>query len=256
MPPRKRVNSTSVNVGPLSPNGSPSPQGKRPLLYFIFIIISLTLLWGYAQERVGAQPYCEGEGAARQKCERFASIPVMNFIQAVFATFVSYACIWLMGPKFQRVGSVWDLLPASTSHTIASPLGYSALGYINFPLYILVSSCKLIPVLLAGVLVNRKPRPLQDYFSALLMTEGVLLYSSVQAANMEKGGGHAPAWDSHTKYFLGFPLTPLACVFVGVALTVTNLLLEGFTNASQDRVNLINRKAGGKGVPSIQMMAE
>ena len=255
MPPRKRVNSTSVQVAPLSPTGTMPPQSKRPLLYYVFIIIGLTLLWGYAQERVGAQPYCEGEGAGRQ-CERFVSIPVMNLIQAVFATATSFCCIWLMGDRYQRVGSVWDLLPASTSHTIASPLGYSALGYINFPLYILVSSCKLIPVLLAGVLVNRKPRPLQDYFSALLMTEGVLLYSSVQAASMEKSGGHSQDWDSHTKYFLGFPLTPLACILVGVALTVSNLLLEGFTNASQDRVNLIHREAGKKGVPSIQMMAE
>ena len=47
--------------------------------------------------------------------------------------------------------------------------------FIPFPLYILVSSCKLIPVLLVGVLVNRGiARGPQDFFSALAGRAAVL----------------------------------------------------------------------------------
>ena len=193
-----------------------------------------------------------GAGGAAAACEVFREIPLMNFIQAGLATAVAYACILFQGKRFQRVGHALDLLPPAVTHTIASPVGYMAMGYIPFPLYILVSSCKLIPVLLVGVLLNpSNARPLQDYVSAVIMTEGVVLYS-----NAQKHGEEAPGTFYDT--FLGFSLKglPLVQLCVGVGLTLSNLFLEGFTNGAQDRVNLAHKAAGRRTMPSLQMMAE
>jgi len=180
---------------------------------------------------------------------------MMNVSQAFIATLISYACIFFLGSKFQRVGSIWDLAPASICHTIASPIGYLAMRYIDFPLYIVVSSCKLIPVLLVGVLVNRGARPLQDYLSAILMSEGVMLWMLIPNT-VNSSSGHGGEISKPEDNFLGISLSPLGSVFVGVFLTASNLFLEGFTNASQDRVNILNKAAGRRSVPSLQMMAE
>jgi len=202
------------------------------------------LLWGYTQELIADQGYGSEE-------EKFREIPVMNLFQAALATAVAYGCILYKGKGFERVGGALDLLPPAISHTIASPIGYMGMSFIPFPLYILVSSCKLIPVLLVGVLVNPGfKRSLQDYFSAMIMVEGVMLYSSAQITS-----SHAPA-AGYEDTFLGFKLAPFLQVCVGVLLTLTNLFMEGFTNAAQDRVNLRLKAAGKRKVSSLQMMAE
>ena len=43
---------------------------------------------------------------------------------------------------------------------------------------------------------------------------------------------------------------------LGVGLTLTNLFLEGFTNAWQDRLNKRHRDAGRGGVPALQLMLD
>ena len=251
----RRARSAAPPAASFSPPAAallPPPPPARParsLLFYAITVISLNLLWGAAQERVGTHEFCTGSG----DCAVFREIPCMNLLQALLATLVAYAAIAWQGAAFRRVGGALDLLPPSLSHTIASPVGYMAMGYIPFPLYILVSSCKLIPVLLVGVLLNPSlARPLQDYASALVMTEGVLLYSSAQIA----GGAHGKEEASFYDTFLGFPVSGAAQLCVGVALTLSNLFLEGFTNAAQDRVNIRHKAAGSRPVPALQMMAE
>ena len=214
-------------------------------------------MWAWAQELVGATAYGTCSQPSDANCERFRSIPVMNLLQALLASAVAAACIWWRGAAFKRVGPMTDLLPAALCHTVASPVGYLAMRFIPFPLYILVSSCKLIPVLLVGVLMNPGvARGPQDYFSALIMTQGVLLYSGAKAL---EGGAHAAAAaGKHARAgaFLGVPVGDAAAVLLGVGLTLANLVLEGFTNAWQDRLNKRHRDAGRGSVPALQLMLD
>lgn len=203
---------------------------------------------------MGATAYGTCASPEDANCERFRSIPVMNLLQALLASAVAHACILWRGASFRRVGPMADLLPAALCHTVASPVGYLAMRFIPFPLYILVSSCKLIPVLLVGVLVNRGiRRGPQDYFSALIMTQGVLLYSGAKAL---EGGGAAAGRLARVDSFLGVPLGEAAAVALGVGLTLTNLFMEGFTNAWQDRLNKRHREAGRGAMPALQMMLD
>ena len=160
------------------------------------------------------------------------------------------------------LASFLDFFPTSLCHTIASPVGYFAMSFIPFPLYMLVSSCKLIPVMAVGMLVNGARRPASDYLSAAIMTQGVLLYSAHQISGGGGGGGgdrghgekgHAHAGAPVSSLF-GFELDDTARLVVGIACTLLNLSLEGYTNASQDRLF----KAGvvrGRPVPGMTMMA-
>jgi hypothetical protein len=241
-----------------SPRAAGAPPARLSVFAYALLIIPLNLVWAYAQELVGATAYGSCASPKDANCERFRSIPVMNLLQALLASAVASACIWWRGAAFKRAGPMLDMLPAALCHTVASPVGYLAMRFIPYPLYILVSSCKLIPVLLVGVLVNRGiARGAHDFFSALIMTQGVLLYSGAKALEAGGGGGAAAAARfSRVGSFLGLPLSEGAAVAVGVGLTVTNLVMEGFTNAWQDRLNKRLRDAGRAGIPALQMMLD
>ena len=274
---------------PPKPGAAAAPEKEPPLIatalfgalsrpwhlaYCAAGIICLNLAWGVVQERVGATDYCD---AAGEHCERFrGGIPVMGLMQAAAASVVGFAAMRLFGTGEAAAAAAASPAPASSDvlagaafsdffgtslcHTIASPVGYFAMSFIPFPLYMLVSSCKLIPVMAVGMLVNGARRPASDYLSAAIMTQGVLLYSAHQITGGGGGGdrghgekGHAHAGAPASSLF-GFELDDASRLAVGVACTLLNLSLEGYTNASQDRLF----KAGaarGRPVPGMVMMA-
>ena len=48
-----------------------------------------------------------------------------------------------------------------------------SLGYLNFPTYVLFKSCKLIPVMIGGILIQNKKYHFFDYLSCILMNIGL-----------------------------------------------------------------------------------
>jgi len=247
-------------------------------------IVAFNLAWGVVQERVGATDYCDALG---EHCERFrGGIPVMGLMQAAAASAVGFAAITLFGAGEKKEAaaaeaaaaggagggaggggggggvSFFDFFETSLCHTIASPVGYFTMSFIPFPLYMLVSSCKLIPVMAVGMLVNGAQRPASDYLSAAIMTQGVLLYSAHQIMGGGGGGGgdkgHGAKGHVHVgapaSTLFGFELDETSRLAAGVLFTLVNLTLEGYTNASQDR--LFKRgKEKGRPVQGIVMMA-
>jgi UDP-galactose transporter B1 len=232
---------------------------QQHLIFCAVGIISFNLMWGVVQERVGATSYCDASG---ERCERFRSIPVMNLLQAAISAAVAYAATRLAAPIAHgaRFGDVFE---TSLCHTIASPVGYAAMAFIPYPLYVLVSSCKLIPVMAVGMLVNREARPPSDYLSAAAMTQGVLLYSAKQISGdggahgggAHGGGAHGGGAHgaSNARSIFGYELSEAAGILVGIALTLVNLTMEGYTNASQDRLFKRGEKMGRPRIPGVQM---
>ena len=230
---------------------------QQHFIYVAIGIIVCNLGWGVVQERVGATKYCDVNG---ENCERFTSIPVMNVLQAAIAGAVAYAVAYF-DEKTRMVAhgaTFYDFFETSLCHTIASPVGYAAMVFIPYPLYVLVSSCKLIPVMAVGMLVNRDARPMSDYLSAATMTQGVLLYSANQISGGEGGGHHGgkhhgPSEGAST--LLGVPLTDAMKLLVGISFTLINLSMEGYTNASQDRLFKRGEKLGKPRIPGVVMNA-
>jgi adenosine 3'-phospho 5'-phosphosulfate transporter B2 len=91
------------------------------------------------------------------------------------------------------------------------------LKYLSFPSQVLSKSCKIIPVMLVGVVVNKKYYPLQDYIEALVITAGVALFTFA-----EKAGSHLNDMKSDSLY--------------GIVLIAFYLACDSFTSQWQSKV--------------------
>jgi UDP-galactose transporter B1 len=237
-------------------------------------ILCFNLAWGLLQERVGGVAYGACSGAAPEAagpsgcragwaaraadglcsdCERFSAIPIMQVVQAAAAAALAGLTLWWRGRARPAGSSLADVLAPAVTHTIASPVGYLAMRFLPYPLYILVSSCKLVPVLLVGTWLNGVRRPLQDLISAAVMSQGVILYASQAGGRAAAAAApHAMASDSSV---LGVPLGAGAKIAFGIACVLTNLFLEGYTNAAQDGLFARARRAG-RPLEALWMMAD
>jgi hypothetical protein len=107
--------------------------------------------------------------------------------------------------------------------------------FIDYPAFVLVSSCKLVPVMIVGALVNKRKYLGWDYLSAAIMTGGVLLYSMPGASGGGSSHGHGHGHDSSSSS-ASTGQGSLLYTAIGISLVLCNLTMEGFTNAGQDRI--------------------
>lgn len=107
------------------------------------------------------------------------------------------------------------------SATLASPIGYEALKYINYPLMILTKSSKPVPVMGIGVIFYGRNYGWHKYASVLLLCAGIYLFTS----GKKSGSSGASAVESDIKL-----------VLFGMVLVLINLGMDGYTNNEQDRI--------------------
>lgn len=60
--------------------------------------------------------------------------------------------------------------PSSLSNCLSSWAQYESLKYVSFPTQVLSKSCKIIPVMIVGMVLNQKVYPLVEYLEALAIT--------------------------------------------------------------------------------------
>ncbi|EGD78811.1 hypothetical protein PTSG_01786 [Salpingoeca rosetta] len=54
----------------------------------------------------------------------------------------------------------------------------AALSYVSLPVQIIFKSCKLIPVMVGGILIQRKRYGVMDYFASLLLCCGLVVFAT------------------------------------------------------------------------------
>lgn len=238
--------------------GSPaSSHGQQllalPLWACAVGIFASNLIWSVFQERLGSSFYVSSDGNK----ERFRATIMLNLCQAAAAALVAElmsALLRLYSNKQQKASGPVHEAPCpgmrtfflvSAVHSLASPIGYAALGFLPYPLLVLCSSTKLVPIMLVGLIVKRQGYKKLEVACAAIMTLGVLLYARAQAAASGGHHGHAAADAAAVQSItipvpsaLGGPiqlsLSPTAGLIVGLCLIAANLSLEGVTNALQD----------------------
>jgi len=209
-----------------------SAKRHLPLWLCALAIFCVNLLWGVFQERLGSTEYVASDGTR----ERFKAIPILNLAQAVAATVVA-AAFWCASG---HAASAADQPPfgaffkVSLCHTIASPVGYLSLIFLPYPLLVLASSMKLIPVMLVGMLVKKTGFSRLEIACGAIVTAGVALYSTAQRAH--HSAAEAPAVTTLHLPLVGkdVELSYGLSLCIGLGLIAVNLSLEGFTNAYQD----------------------
>ena len=53
---------------------------------------------------------------------------------------------------------------------------FFSLQYLNYPTQVIFKSCKLIPVLIGGILIQRKQKGLLDFVAAIVMSFGLAIF--------------------------------------------------------------------------------
>ena len=117
------------------------------------------LTWGFMQEKITGNDYENAEGLkARWKFSYVLNACMALNGVALGAVAYTVESKWSTPPK---AGAPKRVLPSpvvylkpALSNTLASPIGYMALSYINFPMMLLAKSCKLIPVMIMGSILN------------------------------------------------------------------------------------------------------
>lgn len=189
----------------------------RLLIYILGIYISF-LLWSVLQERITTRSY------GKEK-EIFNSVIMLSVIQSFIAIIISFIFTYFtIKPSKKKNPSlskslVLKLILVALSSSLASPLGYKSLKYINYPTLILGKSCKLLPVMAIHTIFYKTRFAHYKYLIVAIVTSGIIIFTLCD-----------PKLSSKTKK------KQLSNNTWGLFLLGINLLLDGYTNSTQDQI--------------------
>ncbi|KAJ2233567.1 UDP-galactose transporter [Coemansia sp. RSA 485] len=186
------------------------------------------LTWSTMQERVTSVTYGEDH-------QRFRFTIVLNLIQAMFASIIGYFYIRVIQrkPMLEMSGHRWKrFFQVAVLSSCASPFGYMALRYINYPTMTLAKTCKMVPVLLMNKILYRRHYPTYKYAVVAMITAGVSAFMLFKTSSKPASGSGTLAVVENSLY--------------GLFLVFINLALDGAVNSTQDQVFVEDREITGQ----------
>uniref|UniRef100_A0A1I8BDT2 Adenosine 3'-phospho 5'-phosphosulfate transporter 2 n=1 Tax=Meloidogyne hapla TaxID=6305 RepID=A0A1I8BDT2_MELHA len=134
-----------------------------------FLAISLAvfffyIIFGYVQELIfrlpGMQPYGW----------------YLTLIQFIIYSILSYSEMYFINGVDRRIP--WKVYFQISFYTVATMgLSNASVGYLNYPTQVIFKCCKLVPVLIGGILIQGKKYGIIDLFAAILMSFGLALFT-------------------------------------------------------------------------------
>ncbi|KAJ2468259.1 UDP-galactose transporter [Coemansia sp. RSA 2322] len=103
----------------------------------------------------------------------------------------------------------------------ASPFGYMALRYINYPTMTLAKTCKMVPVLLMNKVLYRRHYPTYKYAVVAMVTAGVSAFMLFKTSSKNSKISTVEAVENS---------------LYGLLLVLINLTIDGAVNSTQDQV--------------------
>lgn len=186
------------------------------LLLCVLAIYTSFISWSYFQEKLVSTDY--GTNAF------FHAPLVINITQSLLCIVTGTIYLYTKTkndlnipfiPKFTK-RSILLLYAISISQSISAPLSYQSLDHVDYVLYLLAKSCKLIPVMFVHYILFGTRYPLQKYAVAIIITLGVGIFT----IDGMKSGVKSPGEDGN--------------IVLGIAMLCGSLLLDGFMNSAQD----------------------
>jgi solute carrier family 35 (UDP-galactose transporter), member B1 len=108
-------------------------------------------------------------------------------------------------------GNAW-MGVISFTYVFAMGASNMALQYVNYPTQALGKSCKMIPIIVFNVIVNKTRYTMLEYVAALLITLGIVVFRVFKATAKASTGSNSTA---------------------GLFLLFTSLCLDGLTSSNQ-----------------------
>jgi solute carrier family 35 (UDP-galactose transporter), member B1 len=134
------------------------------------------------------------------------------------------------------------LLAMGFSNLFASSLGYAAMRHLSYPVTLTAKMCKMVPVMLVGSVWYHIRYPARKVVSCLVITGGVLAFA------LQDQRSHGSS-DKRAK--TGAAETTLSSSLLGAVFMLMNLLMDGYTNSTQDMLVKRHRWSG----PLLMMWA-
>eukprot|EP00474_Spongospora_subterranea_P008821 CRZ09279.1 hypothetical protein [Spongospora subterranea] len=140
-------------------------------------------------------------------CQCFCNALVAGILKVVFARTNS--------SNLSSSVPIKDYLMISSAYIGAMLSSNMALRFVNYPTQVLGKSCKMIPVMLMGVFINKKRYRKREYIQVLLISLGISIFMGFQGSSDKRDAVQR---------------------IEGVALLLISLFLDGFTGPLQERV--------------------
>jgi len=141
------------------------------------------------------------------------------FVQCLFNSLFMVGKFMIFPPRKRDVNkSISTSMYAVTGFCYVAAMWTSnaALLYVNYPTQVLAKSCKMIPVMICGILIANKKYSWSKYLNVILITVGITLYSLNGMSNKHK--------HEHENQSMGNILLLLSLTF------------DGLTNGFQDKM--------------------
>mmetsp|Transcript_18848 Transcript_18848/g.60525 ORF Transcript_18848/g.60525 Transcript_18848/m.60525 type:complete len:319 (-) Transcript_18848:873-1829(-) len=164
------------------------------------------LTQGLVQERLSTTVY-DGE--------RFTHLVFLRLAEALLCFLL--AGLLSLGSKKKSAPMTAFWSPGITN-SIGPACGVIALKNISYPAQVLAKSVKMVPVMIMGTLIGGKRYSVAEYLSAVMIGGGIAAFAFFKAS-------------SKAMSKLAAPNAPL-----GYTLCAINLMLDGYTNAFQDKI--------------------
>lgn len=198
-----------------------SARTEVRLVIYVASLYSTFLYWGYLQEKLTSTKYSQrisnADDGTLLPTMKWDYPVVLNLSMSVTAAVTAFFADYATKASI----SLYLFWKASLTSALASPIGYTSLKYIPFPLMILAKSSKPVPVMLIGSIWYKKTYKWFKYGSVLLLCCGIALFTGSKSSSHK-----VSSEDDH----------PILHQVFGVLLIFINLCLDGYTNNEQDHI--------------------
>ncbi|GIL63718.1 hypothetical protein Vafri_17744 [Volvox africanus] len=190
------------------------------LLFCVAGIYASYLTQGVVNEHLAIKRYGDQQ-------ERFRNLEALNGAQAVtcfiWAGIILQALLLTGRVSSSDLAHWYDYWQAGITNCVGPACGMFALKNITYSAQVLAKSCKMVPVMLMGVVLHGKRYTVLEYVCMTLIGLGV-------AAFAQKGSSKVTGRLASPNPLLGY------------TLCFVNLAFDGYTNAAQDHINERHRK--------------
>lgn len=168
---------------------------------------------------------------ARVPTGKFPSAAFCVFSNRFLAVIVALVCVRIKHGAFfsNNKAPLSAFVPCALSNTLSSWSQYASLKFVSFPVQTVFKSSKIIPVMIMGRLLQGTKYPMSQYLDAVLITNGVAVFSMFSKDPKQEGNTE----------------------LIGLIFLLGYITFDSFTSQWQSRVY---RKYGKKNVDQYQMM--
>jgi adenosine 3'-phospho 5'-phosphosulfate transporter B2 len=196
---------------------TPLVEGAPSVSYFLVcatLVVTSLGVYGFLQERVMALPY-DGE--------YFTTSVFLVLCNRLVGAFIGLIMTATEPAKDRKPVPLWMYAVVSMSNVLSTSFQYEALKFVSFAVQMVGKSTKMAPVMVWGVLMDKKLYSKEDWLIALVVTSGCFCFLI---------GG-----DLSSARALSSPASELPhLVCVGILLMLLSIVCDGFTSMYQERL--------------------